>query len=222
MNTLIRRKLAMASRVRDFCRTHPSTSEGFTQALAKLEERLARAEELLAQQGTGFVTRRASTKVKRELRKTIRENHLRHLVRIARGSEGEITDLPKRFWLPAASLNSATFLASAKVMAEQAANYKDLFIRDGMPATFLEDLHTILAEYEGAVNGQFAGAALHIGAKADAAAISKELMGLVKRLDGIILVQFENEPELKAAWRAAKDVSWPKVSEGGEGLKPAA
>lgn len=229
MEMLVRRKLAMASRVRDFCRAHTSTSEGYVQAVAKLEERLARAEALAAQQDTGYLTKRASTKAKRELRRVIRENHLRHLVRIARGSGSEDPELPKRFQLPLLSTNGPTFLAQARAMATQAFTYRELFVRDGMPATFHDDLNKILGDYEAAVNGQFQGAALHIGARADMRAIAKELLQLVKRLDGIVLKLWESDPESKAAWQAARDVSWPEIkpsegepTPGGEGLKPAA
>lgn len=49
MHINIRRKLDMAGRVRDFCRTHPHPSPGYTAAVQWLEELLVRAEALAQQ-----------------------------------------------------------------------------------------------------------------------------------------------------------------------------
>jgi hypothetical protein len=219
MNSMIRRKLAMVSRVRDFCRANPSDTPGYVEALAQLEERLGRAEGLATQQDTGVLTQRGSTKGKAVLRKTIRENHLRHLVRIARGAATVNPELPKRFRLPFKTANGQTFLAAARAMLEQATANKDLFIQDGMPATFLDDLAGVLAEYDQALNGQHQGAALHIGAVAELPELTKELFQLVKRFDGLNLLRFQDNPEKRAAWLAARDMSWPGL---GEIIEPAA
>ncbi len=57
MRRLIRRKLAMVSRVRDFCRANPIDTSGYVEAMAQLEERVGRAEGLLTQQNTGVLDR---------------------------------------------------------------------------------------------------------------------------------------------------------------------
>jgi len=49
MNISIRRKLEMAARVRDFARAHPDDNQGHTAAVARLEDRVARAEALAQQ-----------------------------------------------------------------------------------------------------------------------------------------------------------------------------
>ena len=50
MNAVVRRRLEMAARVRDFLRTHKTDGVGEGLGLAKLEELIARAETLAAQQ----------------------------------------------------------------------------------------------------------------------------------------------------------------------------
>jgi len=213
MRSLIRRKLAMVGRVREFCRANPSDTPGYVQALEQLEERLGRAESLLTQQDTGVLTERGSTKGKAALRKAIRENHLRHLVRIARGAATVNPELTRRFRLPLLNANGPKFLAAARAMLEQATVNKDLFIQDGMPATFLEDLTSILQEYEQANDSKQHGAALHIGAVAELPELCKELFQLVKRFDGLNLLRFQTDPEKRAAWLAARDMSWPGLGE---------
>ena len=53
MNITDRRKLAMASSVRDFVATHPYANPGYTTAGERLTGRLTRADELVRQQIAG-------------------------------------------------------------------------------------------------------------------------------------------------------------------------
>ena len=61
MNRIVRRRLEMAVRVRDFMRAHPSTDANYAAVLAQLEELIARLEALAKQQQDGTVTAHAST-----------------------------------------------------------------------------------------------------------------------------------------------------------------
>jgi len=219
MNRSIRRKLTMATRVRDFNRAHPDGGEGHTLMLALLEDRLTRAEALATQQRSGYLAVRSAATRKLELRRTIREEHLEHLARIGRAAGTEQPELAKRFQLPRQNVDSQTFLASARASAAEAAAQKAIFVRDGMPETFLEDLAKALSEYEAAGNELNAGMALHIGARADLEAVAAEIMQIVKRLDGINRYRFRGDAELKAAWKSAQDVAWPLA--GGEEHAPA-
>ena len=53
MNAKTRRKIEMGTRALDFSRAHPDASPGYAAALASLEQRLARADQLAAQQRDG-------------------------------------------------------------------------------------------------------------------------------------------------------------------------
>jgi hypothetical protein len=213
MNSLIRRKLGMIRRALAFCRENPSDTPGYLQALAQLEERFSRAEALAIQENTGILTQRGSTKGKAALRKTIREKHLRHLVRIARAAAIVNPELPRRFRLPFKGLSSEAFVAAARAMVEQARENQELFVQDGMPASFLNDLGSAITEYEQSVAGQHLGAALHIGAGAELKELVKELFQLVKRFDGLNLLRFQDSPEKRAAWLAARDMAWPGLAD---------
>jgi hypothetical protein len=224
MNVGIRRRLAMATRVRDFSRAHPDGTAGYTETLARLEDRVSRAEALATQQATGYLAVRASTAKKLELRRHIREEHLKHLARIAHGvSEGN-PELTQRFQVPQHNLDHQHFLAAARAMAAEATAQRAIFLKDGMPESFEEDLSKALAEYELAVNEANSGTALHVGARADLKAVSQEIMLLVKRLDAINRYRFRSDTELLAAWLSARDVAWPQgvAKPAGVVVKPAA
>ena len=209
MKRIVRRKLEMVSRVREFCRSHPIDIDGYIEAMARLEDRMARAEALAVLQGTGFLHQSGSTRSKAVIREEIRERHLRHLVRIARGAAGDVMAITCRFRLPKKGINGQAFASEARAMLGQAAEYRALFIKDGMPPTFIEDIHKLLAEYEGAVTGQYEGTAWHVGAVAKLPAWRGELCQLVKRLDAINQMRFQHDAGLLEPWDAARRVSWP-------------
>src|ERR1043166_112001 len=71
MNAILRRRLEMAVRVRDFLRAHKTDAVGEGLGLAKLGELIQRAELLGAQQRAGFAVGRASAEQRRKLRRTL-------------------------------------------------------------------------------------------------------------------------------------------------------
>ncbi len=73
MNYSIRRKLDMAGRARDFCRTHPDQNPGYTAATQRLEERLTRAEALARQEVAGHLAVSSAVANKFEIREEIHE-----------------------------------------------------------------------------------------------------------------------------------------------------
>src|SRR5207247_5980498 len=79
MNAKSRRKIEMGRRALDFSRAHPDASPGYTAAVTRLEERLARANEVAGQQRDGQLEVRAATARKFELRRIMRQAHLAHL-----------------------------------------------------------------------------------------------------------------------------------------------
>jgi hypothetical protein len=209
MNTDIRRKLEMAMRVRSFSRDHPDPSERFTSTLARLEDRLTRAEALITQQGTGRLAAHAATTRRAELRRDIRNRPLRHLVRIASAASREEPGLGLRFQLPHKTVSHIAFLAAARGMAAEAANRRDLFVGFGMPATFLDDLEAALKQYDQALQETHAANTARVGARADLETLTDEIMGLVRNLDAINQNRFESQPELLAGWQSARNIAWP-------------
>jgi hypothetical protein len=73
MNAVVRRRLEMAARARDFLRAHRTEVASEATALARLEELLARAETLAAQQQAGVVATRSATVQREELRRGLQQ-----------------------------------------------------------------------------------------------------------------------------------------------------
>src|SRR2546430_8024907 len=79
MNALLRRRLEMAERVRDFLRAHKTDAVGEGLGLAKLEELIQRAELLGAQQRAGVAVARAASEQRGDLRRELPSQLLLYL-----------------------------------------------------------------------------------------------------------------------------------------------
>ena len=93
MNRIVRRRSEMAVRVRDFCRVHPSADGNYTLVLGQVEEKITRMQELARQEEGGIATSRASVARRRQLRRRLHHELLRHLVTVADVAAGELPGL---------------------------------------------------------------------------------------------------------------------------------
>jgi hypothetical protein len=125
MNAVLRRRLEMATRVRDFLRAHPSTGPEQA-AVAHLEELLQRAEALAAQQRAGVVAARAATLQRAEVRRGLQTKLLRYLTAVGAVAAQEAPELAAQFKLPRRSTNQRALLTAARGMLEEATAQKDL------------------------------------------------------------------------------------------------
>lgn len=75
-----------------------------------------------------------------------------------------------------------------------------------MKDDLLENLTRMAGEFEAAAESVRAARLEHIGARADLEALTTELLGLVKVVDGMIRYGFGDNPEIMAEWKAAKAV----------------
>jgi hypothetical protein len=219
MNVEIRRKLDMARRVRDFCRTREAPTPGYAAAVTRLEERLSRAEALAKQEVAGKLAVAGAVANKEQLRHEIQQT-MALLAGLAEAAAREAPDLAAGVARPLAQLGHQAFLTRARVAADTASAHQELLVRYGMPESFLTDLGTALDRFEQALNEKHNGRAAHVGARAELEAVTAEIMLLVKQLDALNRFHFRKDAESLAAWKSARDVVWPLPTEKPE--KPAA
>lgn len=209
MRTVIRLKLSMAARAMDFCRAHPDTTSNWTEAMARFEERLARAQTLTTQQVGGQVSAHASVVRKNELRDRIISEPLTHLARIAKAASKENPAVAHRFGVPGRRTSDQAFLADVRHLIGEAEANKDLFVAFGMPVTFLDELRASLAEYRQSATEANSAVAAHVGAGVDLETVAEELRQVITKLDAMIRYRFRADSELLAAWGSARNVAWP-------------
>jgi hypothetical protein len=206
MNKIVRRRLEMAVRVRDFFRANPSTDASFAAVLAQLEELIARLEELAKQEQGGFLTRHASAVRRRELRQRLHNELLRHLVTVAALAAAEQPGTAELFELSPANASNEAFRSHAHQMLEQGQAQKDLLSKHGLADKLLEDLAAAMRDLDASVEESNEGRRDHVGARADLKAVSDEVIKVVQMLDGLNRYRFSGKAELLAAWQSARKV----------------
>jgi hypothetical protein len=224
MNYSIRRKLDMAGRVREFCRTHPDpANSGYTAAVQRLEERLARAEVLAQQEVAGRQSVSGAVINKEQLRIEI-HRLIALLAGLAEPAAREERDLAVGILKPDINGSHQAFLTRSRVAAQTGAVHKELLVKYGMPDTFLDELNGRLDQYEQSLNQQHAGRAAHVGARAELEAVTADVMLIIRQIDALSRFRFRTDAESLAAWKSARDVAWPlpPEKEGGDTQKPAA
>jgi hypothetical protein len=224
MDAKIRRKLEMGKRVLEWSRAHPDGSPGHAAALARLEDRLQRADRLATQQREGMLQVRMATLRKRDLRREIRRVHLAHLASVAEMASREVPDLSQKFVLPSKVNTYLAFRTAARAMAAEAESRKELLVRHGLSEPVLEALKRDLDQFEAAVEDGASARVSHVGASAELDEVADEVVQIVKVMDGLTRFHFRGQPELLAAWESASNViATPRAGEAkAVEVKPAA
>jgi len=205
----VRRKLAMGKRVWDFFQAHPGSEAGHLEVLRQLEERLARTDALALQQQFGLRGEGAAVDRRSELRRKMQLELLPHLVRVGQVAGKERPDLAGRFRLPTINSPLRLYFDVTKGMLALAEANRELFVAKGLAGSLLDDLRAAVTEFEKATEDAHAGRRDHVGATADLREVAREIVSLVGQLDGLNRYRFRADPELKAAWRSARDVVGP-------------
>lgn len=227
MDAKSRRRIEMGRRALDFSRAHPDASPGYTAAVTRLEERLARAEQLAAQQREGMLQVRASTVRKVELRRMMRQAHLSHLAQVAKVAAREVPELAQKLILKPGTTTYLAFRTAARGMAAEAQNQKDVLVKHGLADTVLDNLLQALDQFDAAVENGAGGRQAHVGASAELMAVADEVVQIVRVMDGLNRYRFMNDAERLAAWESASNVlatprnGTSKPAPGGE-IRPAA
>ena len=196
----------MAVRVRDFCETNPSADPSFVSVLGRLKDAINRMVALGGRQVSGFLSRHASTVNRREIRRQLRNDLLRHLVTIARDAAVEKPGLGDKFEIPAHNLSSARFYTASKAMLDLGVAEKEVLVQHGLSDKLLDDLAAAVVALEASITATNTSREDHISARAELEQVSDEVMQLVDMMDGINRYRFRNDPHLVVAWEAARHV----------------
>ena len=206
MRRAVNERLEMATRVRAFCRAHPSTEPGYDLVLGRLEELLTRGETIAAKQFEGLAAAKSARLRRRELRKVVHFQLLRYLISVGGIAAKTQVELAERFNLPDSSGSNRAFLTAVKSMLALAEAQRDALLKEGMSPRLLEDLSRMLAEFE-AVSEVARKARLdHIGARAEMDQLVLDILEQVRVLDGINRWRLAQDPNQLIEWNAAKHV----------------
>ncbi|MGE0441544.1 MAG: hypothetical protein AB7L66_05100 [Gemmatimonadales bacterium] len=220
MQAEVRRKLEMAERVSAFLAAHPDEDPGYGAVRAAFEADRASADELAARARSGQVEARAAVTAKREARLVLQRQLLQHLARVGEAAAQERPDLVGRFRLPTTSRAVKPFVVAARTIIAEAGELAGLLRKYGMSEVVFGELSTTLAELERATGQARTARLAHVGAYAELRVVAGELVRHVARLDGHNQVRYRRDPEVLAAWNAARVVVTVR-RRGRQGVPPA-
>lgn len=211
MLAVLRRRLEMAERVRDFLQAHRADGiqGGEAAALARLEELLTRAEVLAAQQRAGVLARRGSTELRAEVRRALERQLLKYLSAVGGAAAQENPELGAHFRLPATRATNQAFLTLGRGMLKKATEHQELLVSRGMSEQLLDDLAAALTQFEQTLEATRAARREHVGASADLESVVAEISQQVRLLDGLVRYRFGGDAELMGAWASARNVEGP-------------
>ena len=209
MEQEIRWKLAMAARVLDFARAHPSADVSCNTLVSRLEDRVKRGDALALQQREGSEREHAAIARREELRWEIIRLQVKHLVRAAELAVPDHPELAGQFTLPPAGGSLKAFITAARSLLAAALAQKDLFLQLGVGDTFLDEFSQGVADFDASTQTANSGHGGHVGARADLEVVAGECVKLAGLLDGIYRARFRNDAESLAAWKSAKLVYTP-------------
>jgi len=209
MNAVLRRRLDMATRVRDFLRAHKTDVVGEGLGLAKLEELVQRADGLVARQRAGIAAARASALQREGIRDTLQTALLRYLKAVSQAAANENSDLVAQFQMPHLNVSHRVFVAAVRGLLGKAKEQKDLLVSHGMQPSLLDDLEAAVVELEKTLEVTRAGRRDHTGATADLEAVAAEIAQQVRVLDGLMRYRFRTNAELMGEWAGVRNVLGP-------------
>ena len=150
---------------------------------------------------SGRGTAREGTSTRAEAREALRDD-LEAINRTARAMAEDTPGIDDKFQLPRGN-NDQNLLSSARAFAADATPLSAQFIAHEMPADFLADLNTDIANMEAAISLQASGVGDHVSA---GAAIDETIDAgnvIVRKLDAVVRNKYANDPATLAEWTSA-------------------
>jgi hypothetical protein len=206
MNGKVRRVIEMGERVLIFANDHADNSTGSIRSTARLERLLRRAAQLFIQQERGKSQEHAAAGHKLEIQRLLKLADLSHVLAAAQSASVEEPELWLKFVLDRSSRSFQHFGSAARIILTHATNHRELLERHGMARPVFEHLRDSLEDFERATQEVYAGRLAHVGATAELQQIAKQVLLIVKLMNGHNQIRFRNQPEALAAWDLARKV----------------
>ncbi len=206
MDTVTRRKVETAVRVRDFVLAHPREDAGFAVLVAQIQDAVARARQFEADEIDGILEDRAATERRNGIRRLVNGDLLRPLARIGAAAARTTPELAGLFPAPDDNATHAECLALAKRMHEHAVKHAETLAKFGLPATLLDDLGVAVAKYDAITTQQNHARRRHVDAGVQLEQLLVEIGRIIRLLDGYYRYAFRDDPAAKAVWKHVSNV----------------
>jgi len=214
MNADMKRRIEMAGRVLVYSREHPSDAAGYQAAVARLVERLARAETVTQLHATNRLLSKGGLAERRALRRTLTAD-LRLLAAIARSAGLESVGTPVVIQYPGPGQSNLAFLEGGRAAVSLGREQEELLVRHGLPAAHLGELAVGLDAFEARLIERDLTLVKRIDARAELKQVGRDLARVADELGAFNRHRFQDDPVALSAWRFARSPRTParKVAE---------
>ena len=149
------------------------------------------------------------------LARSLRRQHMRPIVRIARANVPEAAQL-SAMSLPPLKTNSTALATQAGVIAAAVQPHEQVFVNAGLPADFIARMRTAADQLVKSIGGKGDHRTQRIGATTALDQQVQQAKRVVAVLDGLVRAQLDEQEPLVSEWRAASRA----ISGGGAAVNP--
>jgi hypothetical protein len=207
-------------RVQEFLAAHPQANAPVslgTQS-AELDDVVSKLSQEAVDQEAGDRLTQAETKRQRALRDTLWSKYMLLVSRIAREAFG-VPGVDRALRMPRKSADNEALLAAAGGMAEAAEKEKAVFVKHGLPATFVDELRAATSTLSEALGARVESVRRRVTATKAVDVQLRRGRRAVRLLNAILSPRLASDPELLAAWdnaRRVKEVAGGRIAAAGE------
>ncbi|GAC1481034.1 MAG: hypothetical protein NVS1B4_26250 [Gemmatimonadaceae bacterium] len=209
MNTKQERELETLRRAHEFLVHNPPTPAPANLAVQVkvLGDTLEKLTHSAVDQNMGRRLGKQETGRQRAIRQRLRKDQMQPVARIARALLPDAPGIDKALRPVSPRIRNEALIIEARAMAEAATPYRRIFVENGIPATFVEDLKASAAEIEKSLNDRRAHRGRRGWGTTGVRAEVANARQAVKLLDAIVRPFYERDPKLSTGWNDAKRVT---------------
>lgn len=205
MNAKQKQQLNMLVRVNEFGKEHGARFP----ASGLAREQFAAVADAVAQLSANTVETMSEARGDGGVRSSVRDALTARLETISRTARTIAEDAPgldNRFSLPA-QLNDQALVTTGRLFVRDAEALKPQFVAHGLPATFVDDLQTLIASFEQTLHDREARRRRRTAARATLEDAFASGLAAARKLDTIVTNQLHDDAVTMTVWRQARRVS---------------
>ncbi|HEY2377456.1 MAG TPA: hypothetical protein VGH98_15870 [Gemmatimonadaceae bacterium] len=206
------RKFDMLRRVQQFldefaAKLFAATAAATRQALDQLVEDMRVNE---AEQASNTLNAKGQTAAKAALRDKLVKDHMRPVALMA---AAHLRDVPefKALQVPKLSVKVALLVQDANAMAEAAKPYQQVFVENGRPETFVDDMVAAATAVRASIDARSKSIATKAAARDGLKATATQAHSVLRFLDAQVKSAAAGNAKILAAWNSAKRIGRGKV-----------
>ncbi|HEY4101767.1 MAG TPA: hypothetical protein VGM20_12915 [Gemmatimonadales bacterium] len=220
MDARLRNKIEAMGTTLQFAADHPVDQPSIKTLLTRLQALYDASTALVTQQYDGLTTERAGKTIRRNARRAIRTELVKHLKRLVTLASRDHPELAAAFVPPQWSESNTAFIAAAKGILAAAVAQKDLLTATGIGETFFDDLSAQITTFASAEASAETGHSRHVGARSALRQAAQEGVFTIRALDGLFRKEFKDDAEVLARWDSASHVRQVNRGADGETVDP--